>query len=98
LLTPLEGLPQPMIVFREIEFTGAARNRATVLDRAQELAVFERLQVGGTDVAEFIAARCQVVDQAVKATAIDARFTPKPLQSIELLVEFLVYVAADIPA
>ena len=93
-----KALSQPVVEFRKIELAGAARNRAAVLDRAEEFVVFQRLQVLGTGSIDVRTYRQQVAHDGVEPACIDLRLALVALQAVDLVIEFLVHVTAYVTA
>jgi len=98
LLPPGEGLAQPVAVFRQVEFAGAARYSATMFDRAQELTVFQGLQEVCTGFVEFTPASGQARDHGFQPSRIDLGLTLEALQYLDLTIQLLMYVTADVAA
>jgi hypothetical protein len=69
-----------------------------MFDGPQELAVFQGLQKLGAYVGDFAAAPEQVPDQVVQTPGVHPGLALKALQGIDLVVEFLVYLAAQVAA
>ncbi len=97
-MPPRMRLPQPMTVFGQVELAGASRYRAAIFDRVQEITVLQRLQKLRADIVDLGTTLQQVADQRVEPAAIDARLALISLQHAELMIEFLVDLAADIAA
>ena len=95
---PGERLPQPVAVNGKVEFAGTTRDRTAVLDRVEKVTVLERLQERGSHAAQFVATLGEVVHQHVEAFIVNPRLALKALQNVELMVQFLVNVAADVAA
>src|SRR5690606_2236656 len=91
-------LMQPIRVVRQIERARAARDRAPMPHRVQELAFLERVHELRTGLGELGLERRELPDQLVEASRIDTRSFPVTLEQLRLPLELLDDLRADIAA
>jgi hypothetical protein len=91
-------LVQPEEIVRQVEFTGAARNRAAVLDRREEFRIAQRLQPAGARGREVAAQAAEVREQRRQSRRVDPRAVLVFAQQREVPLQFLQYVAAQVAA